>query len=75
MTATFNPIETAPLDGRNIILIEEWNDVPFIGYWSEKHHRWCADTSNVTVHGDAYIEADISQNDVCGWFPIPEKHS
>jgi hypothetical protein len=65
---TWQPIETAPKDGEDILLFEKWGK-PFIGYWCVD--GWRPDTSALGIDGDATFRSDITQDFVTNWMPLP----
>jgi hypothetical protein len=54
-----------------VLVHEKWNDVPFIGYYSETH-GWIVDTSNFDTNGDAIVIEKIDTDDIDYWMEIPE---
>lgn len=71
MTIYFNPIETAPKDGTDILLFEKYNEIPFIGYWSATRKRWYANAYNFDTDGNACVVCSAEDGEIVGWFPIP----
>lgn len=68
--ARWLPIETAPKDGRSILLFEQHEDVPIVGYWWT-NRGWRADKSVYDTDGDACVIDKICQENVTHWMPLP----
>ncbi len=73
-------IETAPKDGTWFLAAEQYEETPLIIRWSTARPSrigypripgFVGDTSNVTVHGDAYIGCDIDEQYLTHWHPLP----
>lgn len=69
---SWRPIETAPKDGREVLLFERWTDVPFVGYWGERENKWEAHRSHYTVKGDGVVKSSLCQSDILHWMPLPK---
>ena len=72
----WQPIETAPKDGSNILLWEGSSTTPFIGYWfpGENHlkARWTANSEHYDTDGNACVIDRISSEYVTHWMPLPK---
>ena len=62
-------MKTPPV-GKEVIVFEEFSDIPFIGWY--KDGKWHASKEFISVIGDAFIVSDISQDLVYHWVPIPK---
>lgn len=65
------PIATAPKDGTTVMLWERYNDVPVVGFYSDRRGKWYADTSNYDANGDAIVIDKLSQELISHWMPLP----
>lgn len=60
----WQPIETAPKDGTNVLLSEPWQDVT-IGWFSQRGRGWCAFYNG--------FEDNVDENcKPTHWMPLPE---
>lgn len=64
------PISTAPKDGTHILLLETYEEVPFIGSWNKKKKCWDISTLNVYARCEGGLETDHST--IVFWCPIPK---
>jgi len=76
----WQPIETAPKDGTWFLAAEKYEEKPVTIRWSTNRTSrigmpinpgFVGDTSNVTVHGDAYMDCDIDEQWLTHWRPLP----
>ena len=68
----WQPIETAPKDGVNVLLSERYNDTPCVGFWRTNPGEWVANVSNYTTRWDSRVVSDISSALVTHWMPLPK---
>lgn len=68
---TWQPIETAPRDGSEVLLHEIYERLPVIGWWSEKRKRWYASTEVYDTDGDATVIDKLYTEGVTHWMPLP----
>ena len=73
----WQPIETAPKDGADVLLWERYSDVPFVGYWYEKRFikKWAVNTEHYCINGDASFGDQLTQNLITHWMPLPDPPS
>lgn len=67
----WRPIETAPKDGTLLLLWEEHEDEPFIGFWYEHRARWVASTTHYDTDGNACVIDRVWSEGVAHWMPLP----
>ena len=68
----WQPIETAPKDGRCLLLIEcKYETEPFIGSWSERRGKWFASTTHYDTDGNACVIDKVYSDGVSHWMPLP----
>lgn len=65
------PIESAPSDGRYLLLWEQYSEAPFVGYWV--NDRWGVCHEHVDAEGgwDGAIVVDKLQCPITHWMPLP----
>ena len=72
----WQPIETAPKDGTRVLLREQYNDVPIIGYYrdyfGQRFGKWCADQTNYDTDGNACVIDKLVQELISHWQPLPQ---
>lgn len=69
--AQWQPIETAPRDGSEVLIFEVYERLPVIGWWSEKRKRWYASTEVYDTDGDATVIDKLYTDGVTHWMPLP----
>lgn len=67
----WQPIETAPRDGSDVLLFEVYERLPVIGWWCEKKKRWYATTEVYDTDGDACVIDKLCTEGVTHWMPLP----
>jgi hypothetical protein len=72
----WQPIETAPKDGTNVLLWEKYSITPFVGYWLSCGNSgfWYADLEHVDAEGGwdgAIAVSKVDQEFVSHWMPLP----
>jgi hypothetical protein len=66
------PIETAPKDGRDLLLWEAGSFVPFVGAWRDgRRPGWHCDTEHYDTDGNACVVSKLWQEGVTHWMPLP----
>lgn len=55
-----------------VLVHEKYNDIPFIGYYSNVYNVWSAATSNYDTNGDAIVISKIESKDVDFWMELPK---
>lgn len=65
----WQPIETAPKDGRLVLLVEKYENTPFIGHWNGKCATWEVSTFNVYSRAEGGLETACFN--VSHWCSIP----
>lgn len=70
-TNGWQPIETAPRDGSDVLLFEVYERLPAIGWWCEKKGRWYANTEVYDVDGNACIIDKLYNDGITHWMPLP----
>lgn len=67
----WQPIETAPKDGRYLLLWEQYGEAPFVGYWAKV--RWSVCHEHVDAQGgwDGAIVVDNLQCPITHWMALP----
>lgn len=71
----WQPIETAPHNGRWVLLWERYSDAPFIGRFSDHDKAWTVSHEHVRAEGGwdgAIIEDAVDQKLITHWMPLPE---
>lgn len=48
------PIETAPRDGRTLLLWDASREKAVFGYWSDEEDRWLQDLNDVEIYQAIY---------------------
>jgi len=67
----WQPIETAPKNGENVLLWEKYSDYPVVGYFSHRRNMWFACTEHYDTNGDASVIDTLSQSCITHWMPLP----
>ena len=68
----WQPIETAPKDGRDLLLWETGSYVPFVGAWRDgRRPGWRCDTEHYDTDGNACVISKLWQEGVTHWMPLP----
>jgi hypothetical protein len=67
----WQPIETAPKDGTQLLLWEQYDAEPFIGYWHGRRDRWAASTTYYDTDGNACVVDRVCSDGVTHWMPLP----
>lgn len=66
------PIETAPKDGRDLLLWESGSSVPVVASWRDgRRAGWHATTEHYNTDGDACVIDTLWQDGITHWMPIP----
>jgi hypothetical protein len=68
----WQPIATAPKDGRDLLLWEAGSFVPFVGAWRDgRRPGWHCDTEHYDTDGNACVVSKLWQEGITHWMPIP----
>jgi len=68
----WQPIETAPKDGTDVLLWESNSYVPFVGAWRDgRRPGWCCDTEHYDTDGNACVISNLWQEGITHWMPLP----
>lgn len=67
----WQPIETAPRDGSEVLLHEIYERLPVVGWWCEAKKRWFASTEVYDTDGDACVIDHLCTDGVTHWMPLP----
>lgn len=68
---TWQPIETAPKDGQEVLIWEKWGNTPVVAWYSERKSKWFAGTEHYDTDGDACVIDRLSQELISHWQPLP----
>jgi len=68
MTEWIRVEDRLPPENENVLVLERWHDVPFVGYIY--NGKWVVDKSVIFCNGDGWIDDDIS--DIACWSTLPE---
>lgn len=67
------PIESAPKDGTNVLLLIKWSETPLIGHFS--HNRWWGDTEHYETSCSSYCyggsPSTATGTEPTHWQPLP----
>ena len=67
------PIESAPKDGTNVLLLIKWSEIPLIGHFS--HNRWWGDTEHYETSCSSYCyggsPSTATGTEPTHWQPLP----
>jgi len=61
--------ERQPIEGKEVLIIEQWADLPIIACLNAQG-LFVSDKSHIAIRGDARLEDIIGT--VTHWMPIPE---
>lgn len=67
----WQPIETAPRDGRYLLLWEQYSDNPFVGYWAKDSWSVCHEHVDAEGGWNGAIVVDKLQCPVTHWIALP----
>lgn len=67
----WQPIETAPRDGRYLLLWEQYGEAPFAGYWAKNRWGVCHEHVDALGGWDGAIVVDNLQCPITHWMALP----
>lgn len=67
----YQPIDTAPKDGTEVLLWEKYGYVPVVALYSVQAGKWRASREHYDVDGDAYLVDTLCQEIITHWAPLP----
>lgn len=72
---TWQPIETAPKDGTEVLLSEKYCNTPVVAYWANygvgRGGKWHACFEHYTTSGCDSIVDILCQELITHWMPLP----
>jgi len=68
---TWQPIETAPKDGTEVLLWEKHTYVPVVGLYRVQAGKWRASQEHYDVDGDGCVVDTLCQEYITHWMPLP----
>lgn len=75
----WQPIETAPKDGTDVFIWEQYSQTPVVASytnytnrWGQTIGRWSACSEHYDVDGDACLKDRLCQYLITHWMPLPK---
>lgn len=71
----YQPIETAPKDGTDVLIWQRWCYVPIVASWQNyglsSGGRWYANFEHYDCDSDACVMSTLDQSLITHWAPLP----